>query len=510
MNGAPTAIDVAKGCTTVVCRYTFGGYGHFNNQGVGTYDDFTAPRSVSSGAASQSFYVQYPPVAPGTAIVLVDGQPWTQVSSLVGQGKAYTLDTASGVIQFGDGFNGQIPPSGSTITITYDSGPHDGFVAFYQAMKAANPNVKVCGVFGLSSDPFLIQNAPQYDCLVVHPYIVGPASTVPLADYHPQLMLAANDAANIVQSVQAQIAQYQPNAEVILTEYGHLLGTGPSDFPTHFHLTLSESLFTANALLRWATLNVPWAERHRLVDWVFTPLPTGAANVGASDNSIIAGPAPFIAEPQAKVFGLFSRTMGTQRLAATIVNNPADTGSWGTLPNLEVLPTKWDDGSLGVIVINQSGSNDVSATVNPQGMVHRRSVNVLTVNGPTLTAYNTHDSPNAVDLVPTTVDAGNLAFDYTFPAHSVTGFRFATATVFDLINEQIALVGTTGGNSFAAQLQNARDLLSKGAVRATCNQMNAYKNHVRAQAGKQFDNVQAMSLTQSADLILSQIQCPSF
>src|SRR5262249_43164608 len=150
-----------------------------------------------------------------------------------------------------------------------------------------------------------------------------------------------------------------------------------------------QGLFTANTLLRWAELGVPYAQRHRLVDWVFTPRPNGAAESGAADNSMIAGPAPFIAQPQAKIMALFSRIMGTWRLTSNIDNNPVDTGSWGVLPNLEVLPTKWDDGTVGVIVINQSGVSTVTATVSPQGMVHRRAVNTLTVNGPSLTSYNT-------------------------------------------------------------------------------------------------------------------------
>jgi hypothetical protein len=220
----------------------------------------------------------------------------------------------------------------------------------------------------------------------------------------------------------------------------------------------------------------------------------------------IAGPAPFVAEPQAKIFGLFGRTMGTQRLGVTVANNPADSGSWGVLPNLEVLPTKWDDGSLGVIVINQSAVNDVSATVAPQAFVHRSSVGVLTVNGPSVTSYNTYDAPLTVPLASSTVAAGNVAFDYTFPAHSVTGFHMTPATPFDLIDEQIALVGETGGGSLASQLEGVRATLTRGDVKASCDQLHAYANHVQAQAGKQFDSGQAASL--SANLIRSQIPCP--
>ncbi len=513
LGGTPTAYDIARNCTTSSCRYTFGGFGHFNNQAVGAFNDFTAARSLSTGAASQTLFIQYPPVVASSVSVTVGTETWNLVSSLSGQGKVYTLDAASGAIRFGDGSNGAIPPSGTKITVSYDSGPHDGFVQFYDAIKAVNPNARVCSALGLNGDPYFIANAPKYDCIVSHPYISGPAATVPLINYHPMLMLAANDAAAIVTALKAQIAPYQPKAEVIITEYGHLGGGGASDFPTHFHLSLSEGLFTANAVMRWAALNQPFAQRHRLVDWVFTPLPPGAANVGASDNSMIAGPAPFIAEPQAKVFGLFSRTMGTARLQGDIVENPLEVGSWGQLPVLQVLPTKWDDGTIGIIVVNQSATIDVGASLNPQNLIRSRAVDILTVNGPAITSYNTPDNPRLVDLVPTRIDVGHVgAFPYLFPAHSVTGFRFTPAQPSELIDEQIALLGSTGSGgraiSFNAQLNAMNAEIASGNIPGACAQLSSYLVHLKAQTGLQIAPSRANTLLYNASLIGALLTCP--
>jgi hypothetical protein len=70
---------------------------------------------------------------------------------------------------------------------------------------------------------------------------------------------------------------------------------------------------------------------------------------------------------------LFGQTLGTQRLRSEVINDPTEIGSWGTLRSLEVLATRLDDRSVGLIVINQSGTSDVTATVQPQGIGHKGS-----------------------------------------------------------------------------------------------------------------------------------------
>jgi len=57
--------------------------------------------------------------------IMVNGENWTEISSLAGVGpndKVFTLNPASGVVFFGDGVHGQIPPLGAQIAATYRDG----------------------------------------------------------------------------------------------------------------------------------------------------------------------------------------------------------------------------------------------------------------------------------------------------------------------------------------------------------------------------------------------------
>ena len=57
--------------------------------------------------------------------VLVDGQPWTKVSSLADAGPddhVFLVDVTTGMVVFGDGRHGKRPPVGAEITTTYRTG----------------------------------------------------------------------------------------------------------------------------------------------------------------------------------------------------------------------------------------------------------------------------------------------------------------------------------------------------------------------------------------------------
>jgi hypothetical protein len=58
-------------------------------------------------------------------VVTVDEREWIAVSSLSGAGAndaVYVLDRAAGTITFGDGINGARPPTGSTVSVSYQYG----------------------------------------------------------------------------------------------------------------------------------------------------------------------------------------------------------------------------------------------------------------------------------------------------------------------------------------------------------------------------------------------------
>ena len=176
IKGEPVSINPACSDDNISCLYAFGGSTRFTGQLVVALTDWREPTSITSGEPRQTVYARYKPVAAGSEIVYVNGEPWkgrSDLASATAGEKVYIIDYTSGAISFGDGTHGAIPGKGAKITVTYTSGPHEGFVDFYRAIKAANPNVKVCT--SIHDDSFLkIMGAQHaYDCIQQHPYYIG-------------------------------------------------------------------------------------------------------------------------------------------------------------------------------------------------------------------------------------------------------------------------------------------------------------------------------------------------
>jgi hypothetical protein len=75
------------------------------------------------------------------------------------------------------------------------------------------------------------------------------------------------------------------------------------------------------------------------------------------------------------------------------------------------------------------------------------------------------------------------------------------------LTDQLALVGSTGGGSFADQLENVLASLTAGNETAACGSLGAYAHHLHAQAGKQFSSSQATTLIANATRIEAVIGC---
>jgi len=76
---------------------------------------------ISSGAGNQTFTTTYFPIVIDSQEVIVDGEAWSRVDSLMGydQKSVYTINYTTGLITFGDNVNGKIPPTSVEIVITY-------------------------------------------------------------------------------------------------------------------------------------------------------------------------------------------------------------------------------------------------------------------------------------------------------------------------------------------------------------------------------------------------------
>lgn len=415
----------------VNCLYANGGTTHFTDQPTGGYADWRASASMSDGTADQTFYARYPAVKPGSQTVYVAGTPWNQVpdiESAPAGAQVYQLDNATGAIRFGNGDHGAIPPDDDQITITYDSGPHQGFDAYYAAIKKTNPAIKVCTA--LFSDEFLqlMGSTRNYDCVVQHEYVhpgQGPSNSMSAPDFHDELLLQSETLDHDLADLQASIRQYAgPRAadiSTVITEYGALGSTSPKG-TEHYRLSLDLGVFVADLLRHWAERGVPLAEKAKLTDYVWSPAPPSTRSVGFPENAMIAGPAPgAVLTPTAQIMQLLSTMTGPTFVSSDVSNNPVRTTSSGTpLDALTTLASRDADGHLYLTVINRDRDNDVQAKVSTGSFTHASQAVIGRVDGPSYLSYNTPQHRDVVKLTRQSHGVGTGEFDYTFPAHSVT------------------------------------------------------------------------------------------
>lgn len=432
MGGEVTTIDPACAATPLPCLYALGGSTRFTRQPAVGEDDWRWQASLSSGEANQVFWARFPPVAPGSLTVFVDGTAWPAVASLAGAAAEATrcqVDPASGRITFGDGVHGAVPPDGAAITLSYVSGPHGGYVDFAAEIKAVRPDLKLCSTF---DDPAFLQimgGSRGYDCHVIHPYVGLRPSAVPgVDDELGRVMQLAEEAAGKVTRARADIARFAgaraPAVELALTEYGLLPGQGLVALPGFLR---SQGMGVLQALLlrQWILGGVTLAMRHALTDFTFGGAPSGLETFFVGDQALIQGPGPgTVPSPSALALELVRRHTGRRLVASEVSRSPVRTLSDGVgLPGVVAFATS-DEAAAYVVVINQDPSRFIDVLIAPadQRAWGQPTGQLLAAAAD---AMNTPAAPDAVRLV----DVGRLATDrrgafrFRSPALSVAAFR---------------------------------------------------------------------------------------
>ncbi|MBR8302432.1 hypothetical protein KDW49_17130 [Burkholderia dolosa] len=428
MTGTPVTINAACSSNKVPCLYAFGGTTSFTKQPVVAPDNWQSSASVSTGAPNQSFYVSYKPAVPGSQTIYVGSTAWTPVASLSSAGptdQVYTFNPATGQITFGDGAKGAIPPSGSKITATYQSGPHDGFTAYYAAIKAVNPSVKVCAS---TAAPNVLGTANPFDCVVMHQYAPTLSSPTDIDEYFGERMLQVSALGGQVQSMRQTInsvlgTTQGPKVDILISEYG-IQDPQPSYAP-NFLRSMGAAIFEGLTLQAWMNHDIRAAERHALTDYTFGTPPVNTG-VSLPDNVLFGGPGPqTIATPAALAMKMFTHFSGTTLVSSSTTNNPVRTLTSGqTLKALVPIASVDASGNGYLIVVNQDPETPVTATVQPQNLPHGASATVETLASTSITSDNTPSAPYTVQLADQVANVGTSTFQWTFPAHSITAFRF--------------------------------------------------------------------------------------
>jgi alpha-L-arabinofuranosidase len=446
------------------CLYAFGGTTAFSDEAVGTFADDQPPASFSTGAPDQRFYVYFPPVVPASATVYVDGRPWAEVGDLskaATGAQVYELDPASGAISFGDGTHGEIPPKGAKVTASYESGPHEGFVQFYRAMKAMNPNISVCESEG-SNTSFLalMGHTYPYDCVVLHEYARPADVLAPLDQYEEDLMAFPVAEGAQLEALQDAARQYSGRqVPVYLTEYGQLVAPVPAADP-EFNLSLDEGLLIGAQLSEWAEHGVQVAEKYLADSEPFgasgvmtaessgqTPLEASLAydremvEAGLSvDSAMVAHEeGDFVAEPTGEALGLMAQMAGAQLLPVSVVGGPVMGCGTRPAPALWATAGRKND-SLYLAVVNADPTVAVRTVVVLDAFGHSPQLAATVLDGASPEASNSVAQPDEVTTTCTTHHVAKGDFTWTFPAHSLSllevplegGARLAPRTVLAL------------------------------------------------------------------------------
>lgn len=142
-----------------------------------------------------------------------------------------------------------------------------------------------------------------------------------------------------------------------------------------------------------------------------------------------------IVYPPYHIFRIYNRHFGPEIVKTTVTGSPtfnyvATAGSVlpseYDIPYLTATASRSTDGaSLYLVVINKDRVNSRSATINIRGFLEDAGVayngEIWEVNGPSVDDYN--NPQNITTTVSNAVFPST--FDYTFPAHSVTSFKFS-------------------------------------------------------------------------------------
>jgi alpha-N-arabinofuranosidase len=426
-------------------KYAAGGTAWQTDQHVVKEDDWRDSVSRSSGQPSQVFYVRYPPVVTATQTITVSGVAWAETPDLSAAGPydtVYELDPQSGEIRFGDGEHGRIPPLAAAIRASYESGPHDGFVDYYAAMKAVDPDIKVGSCFYTDTFLRVMGEEYPYDFLAVHPYHSsgdpstssghryggnGPSAVseaalrTGLGEAHLRTMagpvIRQMDWEDLRAAVQLYAGERADQVEIATTEYNLYVSEEHTPTP-HYGMSLDQGLFVADTVRTMIELGVPLGDLHCLI--------SRYEGEGWGNMAVLSPYPQLIPRPAAYVLQLFSQHFAPVRVESQVEGAPLLTGS---LPALEVVAST-DEASerLTLLAINKETTATITATVVISSFTPAATARVWTLNGEDISSFNDAGHPTDVVTTESAITDGSTGlttgagerFVYSFPAHSVT------------------------------------------------------------------------------------------
>lgn len=385
-----------------------------------------ATRRQGNGAPGQQYRVRFAPIAlPGDEIgkpgvgdgpvaeptLTVAGQLWQRVDDLATESpsaKVFAIDQASGVVRFGDGAHGAVPPAGARLSMEYTTGVQEGFLAYRDAMKEVDPTIQVCAGWG---KPIFVDamGSRPYDCLGVHSY------STPLPDgtitRHGNLQVGAARLDADLRALRRQwvdtFPEPQKRPDLLVTEYGTLNVNAP-----FYTGRLSHVLYLADLMSSQVENDVRVSITSNLNG---APLPDGRNN---PVNMFGSGP-DFVLTGRAEMMRLVSKMVGGTVIDSAVDRNPQLVAPEGSYPALRVV-SSCTQGTTRVLVINRDAERSIPATLRLPDDRSAGRVTASTLTGTSLEAYNTVANPTAISTTVSEERAVAGVLDRSFAPRSVT------------------------------------------------------------------------------------------
>ncbi len=432
-------------------KYFFGGEeerrGFYNNTSSQEYDPLGAKGDffpVKNGEPNQSYTLRFPPVRDvrvfwATSQDDVENrvfEEWVEVSDLSTQppdAKVFTLDAEAGILRFGDGVHGAVPPAGSYFLVEYTTYGHEGFLDFARAMRAAPSSVPI--QIGAAVLPFLDGDPitdtvhmreifAEMDFYVRHQYNAS-FPTHAYGSYDARRQIATERVAHLAETYD-RVHQYMESVEVTTT-----LSIGV----TEWNVFLSENYWHTNRTLEGGVIAAEWFIR--LLN-AGESAPVAYANQFAlhgGNLALIRSQTNYSTAPMGYVFQDFSSWTGS-RVISTTVTSPTAPAYDMTVPFLGAAAALSPDGqTLRIAVVNNAETTELTTPLQITGFTPS-SAQLWRLSADSYDADNEHDPRNVVlREEPAQVPLATL----TLPPHSVTFVEMRAPS-------QEACVGDANGN----------------------------------------------------------------
>ncbi len=434
--------------------YFFGGEeerrGFYDNAGSQAYDPIGAKGDLFKvrGGTNQTYTLRFPPVRDVRLLWAATQEDahsrvfeeWHQVDDLSAQppdARVFTLDAGRGVLRFGNGTHGAVPPAASYFLAEYTTYDHDGFLDFARAMRAAPSNVPI--QIGAAMLPFedgrpitdtqgMREIFSQMDFYVRHQYNAGRVRMDSVEDTHlsPLRQIAATRVDHLA-TVYDRIRAYG-------TDIGlpRMPGIGVSEW----NIFLDRRYWQLNRTQMGAVIAAEWFARLLNAGDIAPVLFADQFALGGGNLALIRSQTNSSLAPMAYVFQGFSEWAGSHRLPVS-VHGPSTLAYDRVISDVVAAAALAPDGrTLHLALVNNAINQPITTTLAISGFTPAAaSMWQLRAENP---LANNDADPATVVPREQTLPASSLST--VLPPHSVTFLTFrpaATRHYLPLVGHQM-------------------------------------------------------------------------